>query len=168
MYSIGLMLLPVTSLFFMYDRIYVEAIDREIPRYPTGKNFSRADTKIKVLLTFPFGAANCVVGNRVGGGNIAEKVRVQSSATRERSWCSCYLNNRARWDHSMSRHIEVKGAKRRSIVRWDLTGPTHPFLLRFWHLNSRCTCGFSACWTATWSFADSQCQTLKMVYKTQH
>ena len=60
-----------------------------------GKNFSRK-TNIKATMfmatfTFPFGRTNCVVGNRVDG-NIAEKVRVQSS--RIRAWCSCYLNNR--------------------------------------------------------------------------
>lgn len=50
-----------------------------------GKNFSRAnEDKNKqrtTTFTFPFAGANCVVENRVDG-NIAEKVRVQSSATR--------------------------------------------------------------------------------------
>lgn len=71
-------------------------------------------TTFMAVFTFPFGRTNCVVGNRVDG-NIAEKVRVQSSATR--SWCSCYLNNRIRHDLSMSQHIEVKGVKWRSIAR---------------------------------------------------
>lgn len=47
------------------------------------ERISLAQTNIKATMfmatfTFPFGRTNCVVGNRVDG-NIAEKVRVQSS-----------------------------------------------------------------------------------------
>jgi len=83
------------------------------------ERISLAQTNIKATMfmatfTFPFGRTNCVVGNRVDG-NIAEKVRVQSSHIR--SWCSCYLNNRIHCVLSMSQHIEVKGVKRRSVAR---------------------------------------------------